>query len=70
MDEACSHSLGWLEGIKDPVFLQEHTIIEKSLILVCVCDKNGLQCRWSLREVNVQAQTQGGCWLREGSGCY
>lgn len=37
MDEACSHSLGWLSEIKDPVFLQDHTIIEKSLILVCVC---------------------------------
>lgn len=70
MDEACSHSLGWLSEIKDPVFLQDHTIIEKSLILVCVCDKNELQCRWSLREVNIQAHTQDGCGLQEGSGYY
>ena len=66
IDEACSHSLGWLQRIKDPVFLQAHTINKKSLILACVCvggGQNKLQCRWSLREVNIHRINVG---LRKG----
>lgn len=53
---------------EDPVFLQEHTIIENSLMCVSVwggvCDKKiELRSGWSLREVKVQAHTQDPEWL-------